>query len=94
MPSIRFSIEPRDVSPRAAATRMGVPEVKFHEDLPLLIARGFPKPDETTGNFDLNAIDEWCDRRHPGLFIVKSEGAVDARSVVSQRLEKMKNGTR
>ncbi len=33
----------------------------FHEKLPNLIARGFPPPDPDTGNFDLHAIDRWCD---------------------------------
>ena len=91
---LKFRVEPRDVPPKATALRMGMTESNFRESLPMLIARGFPKPDETTGNFDLNAIDEWCDRRHPGLFIAKTEGAVDARSVVAQRLEKLKNGSR
>ena len=73
---------------------MGMTEANFRENLPLLTARGFPKPDETTGNFDLNAIEEWCNRRHPGLFITKTEFAQDARIVMAERLEKLKNGTR
>lgn len=94
MSSLRIRIQPRDIPPKAAALRMGMTEAKFSESLPLLTVRGFPKPDETTGNFDLNAIDEWCDRRHPGLFLTRTETAVDARAVVAQRLERMTNGPR
>lgn len=90
----RFHVEPRDVPARAAAIRLGMSEARFLEDLPLLIARGFPQPDETTGHFDLSAIDAWCDRRHPQLFLRATETALDARGVVAQRLEKLKNGTR
>lgn len=74
--------------------RLGMSEVQFKQDLPQLTARGFPKPDETTGHFDLNAIDAWCDRRHPALFLTQTESALDARSVFAQRMEKLKNGSR
>lgn len=94
MKSLRFAIEPRDVPAQAAARRLGMSEAKFTEVLPLLVARGFPGPDETTGQFDLNAIDAWCDRRHPQLFVQPSAGAIDARGVVAERLEMMKNGSR
>lgn len=90
MPAPRFRVDPRDVPAKAAGIILGLTEADFRAKLPLLVARGFPKPDETTGNFDLNAIDRWCDRRHPGLFIVATEHAVDARQVVAQRLEAMK----
>lgn len=90
----RFHIEPRDVPAKGAALRLGMAEAKFMQELPLLIARGFPKPDETTGNFDLHAIDAWCDRRHPQLFLTVGQVAIDARSgVVADRLRRARNGT-
>lgn len=42
---------------------MGLSEARFAELLPALHHRGFPFPDETTGNFDLAAITAWQDRR-------------------------------
>ena len=90
--ALRFQIEPRDVPFEMAARRMGQTVAQFREALPLLLARGFPKPDETTENFDLDAIDEWCRRRHPELFLISSEQARDARAVVNDRLARLKNG--
>ena len=89
---VRFQIEPRDVPAHLAARRMGLTEAQFRDALPQLQARGFPKADETTENFDLDAIDEWCRRRHPNLFIVAPEQARDARAVVRDRLEKLRHG--
>ena len=88
---VRFQIKPRDVPAKMAALRMGRTEAQFHEDLPRLLARGFPKPDETTGNYDLDAIDEWCKRRHPELFLIAQEQARDARAVVNERLARMRH---
>lgn len=33
-----------------------------------LFARGFPTPDETTGMYDLEAVDRWRKRQRPDLF--------------------------
>jgi hypothetical protein len=78
---MRFRIEPRDV-PLEVAARPALPDLR---------ARGFPQADPTTGNFDLAAIDRWCDARHPHLF---GGGAVmqarDARDVVQARLAKLR----
>lgn len=90
--ALRFQIEPRDVPAHLAARRMGLTEARFRDALPQLQARGFPKADETTENFDLDAIDEWCKRRHPELFLISSEQARDARAVVNDRLARLKNG--
>lgn len=84
--SIRFHVEPRDVPAHAAARRLGLTEAEFLRQLPMLIARGFPAADPTTGHFDLDAIDEWRKRRHPRLFLTATEQARDARSVVKERL--------
>jgi hypothetical protein len=60
--------------------------------LPDLLARGFPQADPTTGNFDLAAIDRWCDARHPHLFGGRAMQARDAGDVVSDRLTKLRAG--
>lgn len=91
--SIRFHVEPRDVPANAAARRLGLTEEEFARRLPLLLARGFPQADQTTGHFDLDAIDEWRKRRHPRLFLTASEQARDARAIVKERLsELIRNG--
>jgi hypothetical protein len=48
--------------------------------LPRLLARGFPEPDPDTGNFGLEAIDQWRKMRTPELFGLTgdSAGAQDA----------------
>jgi hypothetical protein len=56
----RFKLPPGgDVPPITAARRMGLSLEAFRDALPELVARGFPQADETTGNFDLDAIDVW-----------------------------------
>lgn len=90
---MRFHVEPRDVPPEMAARRLGKTRAELELALPDLIARGFPQPDPTTGNFDLAAIDRWCDARHPHLFGsgVAIE-ARDAKDVVRDRLAKLRAG--
>lgn len=85
-------IEQRDFPAKAVARRLGLPEIIFLQLLPELYARGFPKVDPTTGQFDLDAVDEWRRSRHPHLFSGKVEQARDARYVMSDRFEKMRNG--
>lgn len=60
----RFSVQPGDVPAQAAARRMGMSLNEFVAVLPNLVARGFPKPDPDTHNFDLDAIDAWRRARH------------------------------
>jgi hypothetical protein len=64
---------------------------EFTAALPNLIERGFPKADPDTGNFDLRAIDRWCDARHAHLF---DNGAAmearDAGTVAKDRIEAMR----
>jgi hypothetical protein len=83
---MRFRVEPRDVPSGVAARRLGKTAVEFEAILPNLIARGFPKPDPDTGNFDLDAIDLWRRQRHPHLFLTDARLARDARSVAPARL--------
>jgi hypothetical protein len=90
---MRFRIEPRDVPPEAAARRLGKTRAELEAALPDLLARGFPQADPTTGNFDLTAIDRWCDARHPHLFGAgKAIQARDARDVVQDRLARLREG--
>jgi hypothetical protein len=62
--AMRFRIEARDVPPEMVARRLGKTLAEFEAVLGKLIARGFPAADPDTGNFDLHAIDRWCDREH------------------------------
>jgi hypothetical protein len=90
---MRFRIEPRDVPPEVAARRLGKTLAEFNAAMPDLVARGFPQADPTTGNFDLAAIDRWCDARHPHLFGgAAAMQARDAKDVVQDRLAKLKAG--
>jgi hypothetical protein len=67
--AMRFKLPPGgDVPPITAARRMGLSLDAFREALPKLVSRGFPQADETTGNFDLDAIDAWRRGRNPHLF--------------------------
>jgi len=49
-----------------------------------LFRRGFPRPDPTTGNFDLVAIDRWMNGRHSSTCADKAR---DARDVMAERLK-------
>jgi hypothetical protein len=89
---MRFHIEPRDVPLEVAARRLGKTRAELEAVLPDLLARGFPQPDPTTGNFDLAAIDRWCDARYPHLFGDGGMQARDARDVVQDRLAKLRAG--
>ena len=65
---MRFKVVPRDVPVEVAARRLGKSVPDFKTALSNLLARGFPAADPDTGNFDLEAIDRWCDARHAHLF--------------------------
>ena len=89
---MRFRVEPRDVPLEVAARRLGKNSAEFKAALPDLVARGFPQADPTTGHFDLAAIEQWCDARHPHLFAGCTMQARDARDVVQDRLAKLRAG--
>ena len=86
---MRFRIEPRDGPPEIAAKLLGLTLTAFTAALPDLYVRGFPKPDPGTGNFDLVAIDKWCDARHPHLF-GRVLQALDASTVAAERIAAMR----
>jgi hypothetical protein len=84
---MHFKVEPRDVPAEIAARRLGKSLAEFQSILPNLITRGFPKADLDTGNFDLLAIDRWCDARHTHLFAPANQlNARDAKTVVQDRI--------
>jgi hypothetical protein len=86
--SVRCHVQPRDVPPAAAARVLGLTEARFLELLPNLHRRGFPFPDETTGNFDLAAITAWQDRRSGllGDALTPEGAALHAPGLAGQRL--------
>ena len=92
--SLRFRVQPRDVPREAVARRLGLTLARFDVSFANLVARGFPAPDPDTGNFDLQAVDRWCDARHPHLF--GTTGVImqarDASTVARDRIAKMKAG--
>ena len=91
----RFRVQPGDVPVSAAAQRMGMTVDAFTVHLPNLIARGFPKADPDTGNYDLDAIDAWRRLRHPHLFnSPDSMGARDASTVAQDRIAAASRGGR
>jgi hypothetical protein len=92
MAYLRYHIDPRDAPAQVAARRLGLTEAEFRQALPELYARDFPKADDTTGLFDLDAIDEWRRRRHPQLFLTGTEQARDGKAVIRGRLEALRNG--
>jgi hypothetical protein len=90
---MRFRVDPRDVPAEVAARRLGKSVADFEALLPKLIARGFPAPDPDTGNFDMVAIDRWCDARHAHLFGgAAAMQARDASAVARDRIEAMRRG--
>ena len=90
---MRFRVDPRDVPAEVAARRLGKSVADFEALLPKLIARGFPAPDPDTGNFDMVAMDRWCDARHAHLFGgAAAMQARDASAVARDRIEAMRRG--
>ena len=61
--SIRFAVDPRDIPPHKVARLLHISAADFVVRLDEFYARGFPRPDETTGNYDLVAVHAWMDRR-------------------------------
>jgi hypothetical protein len=86
---IRFRVEPRDVPAVKAARRLHLTLAQFEVKKDELFARQFPRPDPTTGMYDLVAIDAWQNARNPQLFSGAGKGAVDARTVAEERLARL-----
>jgi hypothetical protein len=86
---IRFRVEPRDVPAVKAARRLHLTLTEFEAKKEELFARHFPRPDPTTGMYDLVAIDEWQNARNPQLLSGASKRPVDARTVAEERLGRL-----
>lgn len=67
-PSVRFRVDPAYVPADKAARRMGLTLQQIQDCARQLYARGFPLPDETTGMYDLEAVDRWRKRQRPDLY--------------------------
>lgn len=95
MSDLRFKLPPGgDVPPAVAARRLGLSLTQFEAALPKLQQREppFPSADPTTGNFDLDAIDNWRRARYPHLFLTSPQTALNAKSVVRDRMRRNGGG--
>ena len=86
---IRFRVEPRDVPVVKAARRLHLTLAQFEAKKEDLFARQFPRPDPTTGMYDLVAIDAWQNARNPQLLSGGGNGPLDARTVAEERLGRL-----
>jgi hypothetical protein len=87
---IRSKVVPRDGPIAKAARVLHLSVAEFREKLPELYGRGFPRPDATTGMFDLVAIDRWQSARHPQLFCSDGpESPGEAHKVAEERLARL-----
>jgi hypothetical protein len=89
---MRFHVIPGDVPPEFAARRLGLSLAEFEAKLPALLQRGFPRADDTTGHYCLEAIDQWRLRRFPALFPVSATegcGAKTDRETARARIRNM-----
>lgn len=80
---IRHRVAPRDVPPVKAARRLHLTLHEFEQKKDELYRRGFPRPDGTTGMFDLVKIDQWMDARGA----VMPDRPKDAREVLAGRFK-------
>jgi hypothetical protein len=80
-----------DVAPSVVAGRLGLTPPEFEARRPELERREFPKPDETTGRYCIEAVDRWRLRRHASLFpeLTCVPPALHAGSVFDDRLRRM-----
>ena len=87
---IRSRVAVRDGPITKAARKLHLTVDQFRSVLPELYRRGFPRPDATTGMFDLEAIDRWQDSRHPHLFENGGpESLAEARKLAEERLARL-----
>jgi hypothetical protein len=90
--AIRYRVDPRDVPPAKAARRLHLTVAEFNRLKDDLFARGFPRPDPTTGNYDLKAIGAWQDARSSLLKpLLDDSKPRDARDGFLERAERLLN---
>ena len=83
---IRFRVAPRDVPPVKAARRLHLTLGEFEMKKEELYRRGFPRPDPTTGFYDLVKIDRWMDQRRE--LSTAPDRPRDAREVLAGRFSR------
>lgn len=92
---IRHPVAPRDVPVEKAARRLHLTREQFERYADNLYARGFPRPDPTTGMYDLVAIDAWMDTRSNLTAPADLTGARPARNaseVIGDRARRILHG--
>lgn len=67
-PQVRFRVDPAYAPAEKIARRLCLTLEQFRDCARRLYARGFPLPDETTGMYDLEAVDRWRMRQRPDLY--------------------------
>lgn len=67
-PQIRVRVDPAYAPADKVARRLCLTPLQFQECQRRLFERGFPLPDETTGMYDLEAVDRWRKRQRPDLY--------------------------
>lgn len=92
--SIRHPVSPRDVPAEKIARLLHLTLAQFDAAKAELYDRGFPKPDITTGHFDVVAVNLWMDARHPAGFgsLTKEPVARNAQEVFGDRARRLLNG--
>ncbi len=91
----KFAAGTGDCPPIAAARVLWLSLEDFQRKLPELQKRGFPAPDPTTGNYDMDAIGAWRRSRYPHLYpdsLTPATTARDARDVVADRVARIRGG--
>lgn len=83
MRALRFPIDPRMLPPAKVARRLGLTPAEFATKRGELETAGFPCPDAVLGNYSLEAVDKWIDRRS-GL--TPANDAVSDPSVAAERI--------
>ena len=91
---IRHAVHPRDVPPEKAARRLHLTLSGFDLVREELYARGFPRPDPTTGMYDLVAIDAWMDRRSGLAALTVNDSPRNAGEVFNDRASRLRDGQR
>jgi hypothetical protein len=82
--SIRYPVAPRDVPAVKAARRLHLTLAEFELKKDQLYGRGFPRPDPTTGMYDLVKIDQWMDARDLGG-VSDTDAPEDASKILEQK---------
>ncbi len=93
MSGIRYTVTPRDVPAQKAARRLHLTLTQFELVREDLLNRGFPRPDPTTGMYDLVAIDAWMDARsRTSAGLTPPASPRNAQEVFSHRARRLANG--